>query len=141
MYSSMKIGSRFWGTSGFARPNGGAGWFTSAPGADYLSQFQQVHLPGINDVGAFATAAGEQLARLMVRGPRKGLKSFFQRMGDTQTTLNFFERPFSVTLRASNPRFKSVVRRYNSIAPPGAAYDAIGFTVVNTGNFMPVRVG
>jgi len=57
-------------------------------------------------------------------------------MPDAQTTLNHFERAFNITLRASNPRFKSVVRRYNSIAPPGAAYDAIGFTVVNTGNFM-----
>lgn len=82
IHTFMKIGSRFWGTSGFARPNGGAGWFTSAPGAGYLSQFQQVHLPGINDVGAFATAAGEQLARLMVRGPRRGFKSFFQHMFD-----------------------------------------------------------
>lgn len=57
-------------------------------------------------------------------------------MPDAQTTLNHFERPFNITLRASNPRFKSVVRRYNSLVFPGATYDAIGFTVINTGNYM-----
>jgi hypothetical protein len=57
-------------------------------------------------------------------------------MPDAQTTLNHFERAFNITLRASNPRFKSVVRRYNSITFSGATYDAIGYTVVNTGNFM-----
>jgi hypothetical protein len=38
---------RYWGTSGFARPNGGAGWFTQAPGADYLAGFVAYHLPGL----------------------------------------------------------------------------------------------
>ncbi len=38
---------RYWGTSGFARPNGGAGWFTQAPGAGYLRRFVAYHLPGL----------------------------------------------------------------------------------------------
>jgi hypothetical protein len=38
---------RYWGTSGFARPNGGAGWFTQPPGAGYLRGFVAYHLPGL----------------------------------------------------------------------------------------------
>ena len=39
---------RYWGTSGFARPNGGAGWFTEAPGASYLAGFVAYHLPALS---------------------------------------------------------------------------------------------
>jgi Transglycosylase SLT domain len=38
---------RFWGTSDFARPNGGAGWFTQTPGVRYLRGFAVYHLPGL----------------------------------------------------------------------------------------------
>jgi hypothetical protein len=43
----MRIGNRYWGTSGFARPNGGAGWFTRAPSPSYLAGFKVYHLPGL----------------------------------------------------------------------------------------------
>ena len=43
----VRIGNRYWGTSGFARPNGGAGWFTQAPGPGYLRGFAVYHLPGL----------------------------------------------------------------------------------------------
>lgn len=57
-------------------------------------------------------------------------------MADTQTTENHFERPFSVTLRASNPRFKSIIRHYAISNPFSAAnFDAIAFSVTNKGNF------
>jgi hypothetical protein len=50
VFVSIRTGGRlrYWGTSGFARPNGGAGWFTQAPGAGYLRGFVQYHLPGLN---------------------------------------------------------------------------------------------
>lgn len=38
---------RYWGTSGQWRPNGGAGWFSGTPGAGYLANFTQRHLPGM----------------------------------------------------------------------------------------------
>ncbi len=43
----MRINGRFWGTSGFARPNGGAGFFNQTPGASYLSAFTVRHWPGL----------------------------------------------------------------------------------------------
>ncbi|MGA9858390.1 MAG: lytic murein transglycosylase, partial [Solirubrobacteraceae bacterium] len=50
-HTFMRIGNRFFGTSGFARPGGGAGWFSvdKLP-ADYLAGFREVHVPklGIN---------------------------------------------------------------------------------------------
>jgi hypothetical protein len=50
-HTFARIGSRYFGTSGFARPNGGAGWFTQAPGSDYLSGFDTIHLPDIGGGG------------------------------------------------------------------------------------------
>jgi TP901 family phage tail tape measure protein len=38
---------RYWGTSGFARPGGGAGWFNKAPSSSYLGAFNVVHLPNL----------------------------------------------------------------------------------------------
>ena len=46
-HTFMRIGNRYWGTSGFARPNGGAGWFDQAPSAQYLAGFATVHLPAL----------------------------------------------------------------------------------------------
>ena len=43
----VRIGKRFWGTSGFARPNGGAGWFRQSPSPGYLKGFAVYHLPGL----------------------------------------------------------------------------------------------
>jgi hypothetical protein len=42
----MDIGGRAFGTSGFARPNGGPGWFTIQPRAGYRAQFVVRHVPG-----------------------------------------------------------------------------------------------
>ena len=47
-HTFMRIGDRYWGTSGFARPNGGAGWFDQAPSPEYLAGFSQVHLPELS---------------------------------------------------------------------------------------------
>jgi transglycosylase-like protein with SLT domain len=41
----VRIADRYWGTSGFARPHGGAGWFTESPSRRYLSGFRTYHLP------------------------------------------------------------------------------------------------
>jgi Phage tail protein len=90
--------------------------------------------------GAFADLSAEQPLIFHANTPENDLQIFCKKsqkidMPDAQSTLNGFERPFNITLRASNPRFTSVVRRYNSLVFPGSTYDAIGFTVVNTGNF------
>ncbi len=47
-HTFMRIGSRYFGTSGFARPGGGAGWFSAnrLP-ASYLAQFSEVHVPAL----------------------------------------------------------------------------------------------
>ena len=46
VHTFMRIGNRFFGTSGFARPGGGAGWFeVDRLPADYLSEFHEVHVP------------------------------------------------------------------------------------------------
>jgi hypothetical protein len=43
----LDIGGRAFGTSGFARPNGGPGWFTMQPSAGYRAQFVVRHVPGL----------------------------------------------------------------------------------------------
>ena len=55
-HTFMRIGNRFFGTSGFARPGGGAGWFDTATlPASYLAQFREVHIPRLG-VNSFAPA-------------------------------------------------------------------------------------
>ncbi len=58
-HTFMRIGNRFWGTSGFARPGGGAGWFNQTPGGGYLAGFEQFHLPDLGaDAGSYIPGAG-----------------------------------------------------------------------------------
>ena len=46
VHTFMRIGNRFFGTSGFARPGGGAGWFdVNKLPSGYLAQFREVHVP------------------------------------------------------------------------------------------------
>lgn len=53
-HTFMRIGNRYFGTSGFARSAGGAGWFdTNKLPADYLAQFHEVHIPHLG-VNSFA---------------------------------------------------------------------------------------
>lgn len=57
-------------------------------------------------------------------------------MPEQQTTMNSFERAFSITLRASNPRFVSSVSDYHVWNYTGTAvFDNIAFNSVNKGNF------
>jgi Transglycosylase SLT domain len=45
-HTFMRIGNRYFGTSGFARPGGGAGWFdVDKLPARYLATFREVHVP------------------------------------------------------------------------------------------------
>ena len=48
IHTFMRIGNRYFGTSGFARPGGGAGWFDidTLP-ASYLAGFREVHAPSL----------------------------------------------------------------------------------------------
>lgn len=58
-HTFMRIGNRFWGTSGFARPGGGAGWFNQSPGGGYLAGFEQFHLPDLGaDAGSYIPGGG-----------------------------------------------------------------------------------
>jgi TP901 family phage tail tape measure protein len=54
-HTFMRIGNRYWGTSGFARPKGGAGWFEEAPDSSYLKGFNTIHLP---ELGKDSVAPG-----------------------------------------------------------------------------------
>jgi hypothetical protein len=46
VHTFMRIGNRYFGTSGFARPGGGAGWFdVNKLPASYLATFREVHVP------------------------------------------------------------------------------------------------
>ena len=59
-HTYMRIGNRYFGTSGFARPGGGAGWFDTATlPANYLAQFREVHIPrlGVNSFAPVKTPA------------------------------------------------------------------------------------
>ena len=56
-------------------------------------------------------------------------------MADEQRTANHFERPFLITMRASNPRFLSSVRVLDEKTFSGATFDAIGLTPINNGNY------
>jgi hypothetical protein len=48
VHTFMRIGNRYFGTSGFARPGGGAGWFdVDKLPADYLATFRTVHVPNL----------------------------------------------------------------------------------------------
>jgi membrane-bound lytic murein transglycosylase B len=60
-HTFMRIGNRFFGTSGFARPGGGAGWFdVDRLPASYLAGFQEVHVPRLG-VNSFAPKTALQL--------------------------------------------------------------------------------
>ena len=53
-HTFMRIGNRYFGTSGFARPGGGAGWFdVDKLPSDYLAKFNVVHVPNLG-VNSFA---------------------------------------------------------------------------------------
>ena len=55
-HTFMRIGSRYFGTSGFARPGGGAGWFnTNTIPESYLANFREVHVPRLG-INSFAPA-------------------------------------------------------------------------------------
>jgi hypothetical protein len=67
MHTFMRIGNRFFGTSGIARPgSGGAGWFdVDRLPASYLAQFREVHVPrlGVNSFAATRPWAGGTAVR------------------------------------------------------------------------------
>jgi hypothetical protein len=48
VHTFMRIGNRYFGTSGFARPGGGAGWFdVNKLPASYVATFREVHVPNL----------------------------------------------------------------------------------------------
>ena len=63
-HTFMRIGNRYFGTSGFARPGGGAGWFdVDKLPSDYLAKFNVVHVP---DLGPNSFAPGETYTPLNI---------------------------------------------------------------------------
>jgi hypothetical protein len=68
-HTFMRIGNRYFGTSGFARPGGGAGWFdVDKLPADYLAKFSVVHVPNL---GVNSFAPGENYAPLNLPKPKR----------------------------------------------------------------------
>jgi hypothetical protein len=62
-HTFMRIGSRYFGTSGFARPAGGAGWFdVDKLPASYLAQFREVHVPRLG-TNSFAPSKRLRITR------------------------------------------------------------------------------
>jgi cell wall-associated NlpC family hydrolase len=62
-HTFMRIGGRYFGTSGFARPGGGAGWFdVDRLPAGYLANFHEVHVPGLG-IDSFSADAALPLGR------------------------------------------------------------------------------
>ncbi|MGH2915786.1 MAG: lytic murein transglycosylase [Solirubrobacteraceae bacterium] len=71
-HTFMRIGNRFFGTSGFARPGGGAGWFdVNRLPAGYLTQFREVHVPRLG-ADSFAPGQSGSSSATPRRRPRKG---------------------------------------------------------------------
>ncbi len=63
-HTFMRIGNRYFGTSGFARPGGGAGWFdVDKLPSDYLAKFNVAHVP---DLGPNSFAPGETYTPLNI---------------------------------------------------------------------------
>jgi hypothetical protein len=67
-HTFMRIGNRYFGTSGFARPGGGAGWFdVDKLPSDYLAKFNVVHVPNL---GVNSFAPGENYLPLSIPKPK-----------------------------------------------------------------------
>jgi Transglycosylase SLT domain len=67
-HTFMRIGNRYFGTSGFARPGGGAGWFNvNKLPAGYLAKFRTVHVPGL---GVNSFAPGEVYTPIALPKPK-----------------------------------------------------------------------
>jgi hypothetical protein len=72
-HTFMRIGNRYFGTSGFARPGGGAGWFdVDKLPADYLAKFSVVHVPNL---GVNSFAPGENYAPINIPKPKRVSKT------------------------------------------------------------------
>jgi uncharacterized phage infection (PIP) family protein YhgE len=80
-HTFMRIGGRYFGTSGFGHPAAGTGaaWFTVAPSAGYLSGFTARSL-GANDIGSGSgmTGVGDLVAPT-IRGPAGMVRRVAQR--------------------------------------------------------------
>jgi hypothetical protein len=67
-HTFMRIGNRYFGTSGFARPGGGAGWFdVNKLPADYLAKFRTAHVP---QLGVNSFAPGEVYTPVALPKPK-----------------------------------------------------------------------
>lgn len=76
-HTFMRIGNRYWGTSGFGHPGfTGPGWFTVPPDSSYLSQFTEMHPPGLG--GKADEIFGGSIKEPKISGPTSGFKSLGQ---------------------------------------------------------------
>ncbi|MGH2895358.1 MAG: lytic murein transglycosylase [Solirubrobacteraceae bacterium] len=68
-HTFMRIGNRYFGTSGFARPGGGAGWFdVDKLPSDYVAKFNVVHVPNL---GVNSFAPGENYTPINLPRPKR----------------------------------------------------------------------
>jgi hypothetical protein len=76
-HTFLKIGSRFWGTSGFGHPGfSGPGWFVNQPPSSYLAGFSEVHPPGLGE--GSGEAFGPSIKRPVIGGPSGALRTVAQ---------------------------------------------------------------
>ena len=72
-HTFMRIGNRYFGTSGFARPGGGAGWFdVDKLPSGYLAEFKVVHVPNL---GVNSFAPGQVYTPLNLPKPKRVSKT------------------------------------------------------------------
>jgi len=70
-HTFMRIGNRYFGTSGFARPGGGAGWFdVNRLPASYLATFAEVHVPDLGVDSFSPSSPATLLGPARPSGPR-----------------------------------------------------------------------
>jgi Transglycosylase SLT domain len=89
-HTFMRIGNRYFGTSGFARPGGGAGWFdVDKLPSDYLAKFNVVHVPNL---GVNSFAPGENYAPLQLPKPKRTSSTLNIPVSMQLSTLGSFPR-------------------------------------------------
>jgi cell wall-associated NlpC family hydrolase len=89
-HTFMRIGNRYFGTSGFARPGGGAGWFdVDKLPSDYLAKFSVVHVPNL---GVNSFAPGEAYSPLNLPKPKPVSKTLDIPVSMQLSTLGSFPR-------------------------------------------------
>jgi cell wall-associated NlpC family hydrolase len=105
VHTFMRIGNRYFGTSGFARPGGGAGWFsTSRLPANYLAGFSEVHVPAL---GANSFSRHRRLRLRTDKRHRHTITPLSSTRALTLPQLSPSPRPLALPRLSPSPAFSS----------------------------------